>query len=88
MSNNTNAVNLLVAAAEKYAEGLDDLAKLLVTDQIRVAAQALNEVINLNMSLAHQVTQLQNELTESYQAYERLTDERPAQETLVFEEVN
>lgn len=74
MSNNTNAVNLLVAAAEKYANGLDDLAKLLVLDQIRVAAQALNEVINLNMSLAHQITQLQQA-------------GNPAQETLVFEEV-
>ena len=76
MNQNTNAVNLLVAAAEKYAENLDELAKLLVLDQIRIAAATLNEVINLNMSLTHQVTTLQDELR----------DVTP-QETLVFEEV-
>lgn len=89
MSQNHNALNLLVAASEKYATGLDELAQLLVKDQIRVAHQTLNEVLNLNESLAHEVSRLQEQLTSRRDPVvpDKKGPDYANQEPLVFEEV-
>lgn len=88
MSNNTNALNLLVAASEKYAGTLDELAQLLVRDQIRVAHAALQEVLNLNESLAHQVSLLQEQLVSRHGPTKPGPDySNEGEQPLVFEEV-
>lgn len=44
MTQHFNALNILVKAAERYTDTLDDLAKTLVLDQVRLAKSVIEDM--------------------------------------------